>query len=177
MVTYSSYLGKEESLPKSASLIVMMNIFISLFAGLAIFPAVFSLGMEPTEGPGLLFVVLPAVFNQMPFGMVFLNIFLLLFYSLHSHRHFPCLRSLLRHLRKTMTKSVKESVGSLVCLSSLPEFLRHYHSDYWLTSNFFRKHFSIWLIFSYQIFYCHSALLVFRSLQRIAFQEAGYLPS
>ena len=79
MVTYSSYLSKSESLPKSASIIVMMNILISLLAGLAIFPAVFSLGMEPTEGPGLLFVVLPAVFNQMPFGMIFLNIFLVLF--------------------------------------------------------------------------------------------------
>ena len=57
-----------------------MNILISLLAGLAIFPAVFSLGMEPTEGPGLLFVVLPAVFNQMPFGIIFLNIFLILLF-------------------------------------------------------------------------------------------------
>src|SRR5690625_1114976 len=68
MVTYSSYLSKKEDLPKSAFTIVMMNIFISLLAGLAIFPAVFSFGLEPAEGPGLLFVVLPAVFDQIPFG-------------------------------------------------------------------------------------------------------------
>ena len=49
MVTYSSYLNKKESLPKSAITIVGLNLFVSLFAGLAIFPAVFSLGMEPTE--------------------------------------------------------------------------------------------------------------------------------
>ncbi|SHG09871.1 sodium-dependent transporter [Ornithinibacillus halophilus] len=79
MVTYSSYLPKGENLPKSALMIVSMNIFISLLAGLAIFPAVFSFGFEPAEGPGLLFVVLPAVFDMMPFGSVFLVIFLVLF--------------------------------------------------------------------------------------------------
>lgn len=79
MVTYSSYLSKQEDLTKSAFTIVLMNIAISLLAGLAIFPAVFSFGFEPTEGPGLLFVVLPAVFNQMPFGALFLGVFLLLF--------------------------------------------------------------------------------------------------
>ncbi len=79
MVTYSSYLSKQESLPKSATLIVLMNICISLLAGLAIFPAVFSFGLSPTAGPGLLFVVLPAVFDQMPFGMIFLFLFLILF--------------------------------------------------------------------------------------------------
>lgn len=79
MVTYSSYLSKREDLPKSALTIVLMNVFISILAGLAIFPAVFAFGFEPEAGPGLLFVVLPAVFDQMPFGAVFLFIFLLLF--------------------------------------------------------------------------------------------------
>lgn len=79
MVTYSSYLSKKEDLPRSALTIVLMNVFISLLAGLAIFPAVFSFGFEPAEGPGLLFVVLPAVFDQMMFGSFFLFIFLILF--------------------------------------------------------------------------------------------------
>lgn len=79
MVTYSSYLKKEESLPYSAGSVVLMNIFVSLLAGLAIFPAVFASGLEPTEGPGLLFVVLPTVFGHLPFGEVFFALFLLLF--------------------------------------------------------------------------------------------------
>lgn len=79
MVTYSSYLGKDENLPKSALTIVLMNVLISFLAGLAIFPAVFSLGFEPAEGPGLLFIVLPAVFDQLPFGSFFLFVFLILF--------------------------------------------------------------------------------------------------
>ncbi|KOS28488.1 hypothetical protein ADK17_10535 [Bacillus anthracis] len=80
MVTYSSYLKKEESLPKSAISIVGLTFFITLLAGLAIFPAVFALGFEPTEGPGLLFIVLPAIFSKIPFGEFFFIIFLLLFF-------------------------------------------------------------------------------------------------
>ncbi|WP_080876257.1 sodium-dependent transporter [Oceanobacillus timonensis] len=79
MVTYSSYLAKNVSLTTSAASVSIMNIFVSLLAGLAIFPIVFAFGLEPTEGPGLLFVVLPEAFSQMPFGSLFLSLFLLLF--------------------------------------------------------------------------------------------------
>ncbi|WP_313892195.1 sodium-dependent transporter [Psychrobacillus sp.] len=79
MVTYSSYLSKKESLIQPAISIVSLNLLIALLAGLAIFPAVFSLGLEPAEGPGLLFVVLPAVFDQIIFGEAFLLGFLALF--------------------------------------------------------------------------------------------------
>ncbi|WP_071459689.1 sodium-dependent transporter [Bacillus massilinigeriensis] len=78
MVTYASYLSKTDHLLKSAGSVVGLNIFISLLAGLVIFPAVFALGFEPDSGPGLIFVVLPAVFNKMAFGTVFLAIFLVL---------------------------------------------------------------------------------------------------
>lgn len=79
MVTYSSYLSKKENLPQSALAIVILNLLIALLAGLAIFPAVFSFGLEPDAGPVLLFNVLPTVFNQMPFGILFLIAFLVLF--------------------------------------------------------------------------------------------------
>lgn len=79
MVTYSSYLKKDVSLNASAVSVSVMNIFVSLLAGLAIFPVVFAFGLEPTEGPGLLFIVLPEAFAQMPFGELFLSLFLLLF--------------------------------------------------------------------------------------------------
>lgn len=79
MVTYSSYLKRDVSLTSSAGTVVGMNIFVSLLAGLAIFPVVFAFGFEPAEGPGLLFMVLPAAFAQMPLGSLFLSLFLLLF--------------------------------------------------------------------------------------------------
>jgi NSS family neurotransmitter:Na+ symporter len=79
MVTYSSYLSKNENLPQSAISIVFLNLLVALLAGLAIFPAVFAFGLSPDAGPVLLFNVLPTVFNQMPFGVLFLIAFLLLF--------------------------------------------------------------------------------------------------
>ncbi len=80
MVTYSSYLPKEESLPRSAFSIVALTLVITLLAGLAIFPVVFAFGMEPSQGPGLLFIVLPAIFSKMAFGKFFFIVFLLLFF-------------------------------------------------------------------------------------------------
>lgn len=79
MVTYSSYLSKEESIVQPALSVVVMNLFISILAGLAIFPAVFSFGYEPEAGPGLLFIVLPSVFEKMVLGNIFLLLFLVLF--------------------------------------------------------------------------------------------------
>ncbi|KMJ58324.1 hypothetical protein AB685_10485 [Bacillus sp. LL01] len=78
MVTYSSYLEKGENLVRSAGSVVGLNIIISLLSGLVIFPAVFALGLQPDEGPGLVFVVLPAVFDQLPLGGLFLTMFLIL---------------------------------------------------------------------------------------------------
>lgn len=78
MVTYSSYLTKGENLVKSAGSVVGLNIIISLLSGLVIFPAVFALGLQPDEGPGLVFVILPAVFDQLPFGVIFLAMFMIL---------------------------------------------------------------------------------------------------
>ncbi|HEY9570012.1 MAG TPA: sodium-dependent transporter, partial [Metalysinibacillus sp.] len=79
LVTYSSYLKKDVSLPQAASSVVALNILVSLLAGLAIFPVVFATGLEATAGPELLFIVLPAAFGQMPFGEIFLALFLVLF--------------------------------------------------------------------------------------------------
>ncbi|MBE1556385.1 sodium-dependent transporter [Sporosarcina limicola] len=78
MMTYASYLPKEERLGQSALNVSLLNIVISILAGLVIFPAVFALGQSPDEGPGLIFVILPAIFSQIPFGNVFMIIFFIL---------------------------------------------------------------------------------------------------
>ncbi|WP_042475987.1 sodium-dependent transporter [Bacillus ndiopicus] len=86
MITYASYLPKKENIVNSGVNVAIMNIIISLLAGLVIFPAVFALGYSPTEGPGLVFMMIPAVFEQLPFGQILLIIFfiLLLFATLTS---------------------------------------------------------------------------------------------
>ena len=78
MITYASYLGKNANIGGTGVNVAAMNIFISLLAGLVIFPAVFAFGFEPDQGPGLVFVILPAVFEQIPFGSFFLIIFFIL---------------------------------------------------------------------------------------------------
>src|SRR5690625_8041365 len=79
MVTYRFCLNKKVSLPSSASWVVTMNVFVSLLAGLAIFPVVFAFGLATDHGPSLLFIVLPEAFGQMPLGSLFLSLFLILF--------------------------------------------------------------------------------------------------
>ena len=67
-ITYGSYLHKEQNILKAAGWVGILDTMAALLAGLAIFPAVFAVGLEPTAGPGLIFGALPAIFDAMPFG-------------------------------------------------------------------------------------------------------------
>ncbi|GHS87992.1 transporter [Synergistales bacterium] len=80
MLTYGSYIGKEEQLPSSSAWTAGLDTVIALLAGLAIFPAVFAMGFEPGSGAGLSFITLPAVFAKMPAGMIFSFLFFLLLF-------------------------------------------------------------------------------------------------
>jgi len=75
MITYGSYLSEKESLPKSAFFVMMADSAVAILAGLAIFPAVFAFGLEPTAGPGLVFSTLPVVFVEMTGGRIFGTLF------------------------------------------------------------------------------------------------------
>ena len=78
MITYASYLRDDYDLLRSANSIVWMNLAISLLAGLVIFPAVFALGYQPDQGPGLIFAILPAVFAKLPLGVPLFVVFMVL---------------------------------------------------------------------------------------------------
>ncbi|SNS63408.1 neurotransmitter:Na+ symporter, NSS family [Anaerovirgula multivorans] len=65
MITYGSYLNKQENLANNAALVTGMDLGVALLAGVAMFPAIFAFGMEPAVGPGLVFVVIPSVFAAM----------------------------------------------------------------------------------------------------------------
>ena len=66
MEIFGSYIGKERSLTGEALRICGLDTAVALVAGLIIFPACFAFAVEPGSGPGLVFVTLPSVFNQMP---------------------------------------------------------------------------------------------------------------
>lgn len=78
MVTYASYFKKDNNLVSTSLNVSILTLFVSMLAGLVIFPAVFSAGLEPTEGPSLVFVTLPEIFKGMPLAPLWSAIFFLL---------------------------------------------------------------------------------------------------
>lgn len=78
MLTYGSYIKKDISLGTTAIQVAIADTVIALLAGVAIFPAVFAFNIEPASGPGLVFITLPNIFNQMVGGTFFEIIFFIL---------------------------------------------------------------------------------------------------
>ncbi|MCC8152846.1 MAG: sodium-dependent transporter [Tannerellaceae bacterium] len=78
LITYSSYFGKDTNLQKTALEVTILDTLVAILAGVMIFPAVFSFGIEPTAGPELVFITLPNVFNQLPMGGLWSLIFFIL---------------------------------------------------------------------------------------------------
>ena len=70
MEVFGSYIGKDHSLTGEALRIMGLDTFVAIMAGLIIFPACFAFGVNPGQGPALVFVTLPSVFDQMPLGQL-----------------------------------------------------------------------------------------------------------
>lgn len=78
LITYGSYIKKDNNLVNTVISVTVADTVIAILAGIAIFPAVFAFGIEPSEGPGLIFITLPNVFHQMPGGYIFSILFFIL---------------------------------------------------------------------------------------------------
>ena len=78
MVTYASYFKADTNLRHTALNVTILDTLVAVLAGVVIFPAVFSVGIEPSSGPSLVFITLPSIFNGMPLSMVWSSIFFLL---------------------------------------------------------------------------------------------------
>jgi NSS family neurotransmitter:Na+ symporter len=78
MITYGSYVSKKENIPASAGWIAFFDTFIAITAGFIIFPVIFSQHMDPAQGSGAMFNVLPVLFDKMPGGIVFGPLFFIL---------------------------------------------------------------------------------------------------
>ena len=77
MLTYGSYLDRKTNLLSGCLWIAFLGVIASLLGGLMIMPSVFAFGLDPTAGPGLTFITMPAVFAQIPFGQIFAIMFYL----------------------------------------------------------------------------------------------------
>lgn len=75
MITYGSYLDKKQNLVNSAIWVILLDTGIAMLAGTAIFTIVFAMGADPSEGAGLIFVVLPTIFPQIGGGLIWGTLF------------------------------------------------------------------------------------------------------
>ncbi len=103
IITYGSYIKKNESLGGTALSVSLADTLIAVLAGVAIFPAAFAFDMAPNQGPGLVFVTLPNIFNQMTGGYIFG----LLFFVLLSIAAFTSSISLLEVVVAYFTEELK----------------------------------------------------------------------
>jgi neurotransmitter:Na+ symporter, NSS family len=78
MMTYGSYFRDNQNIPLTAFRVMSADLCVSLLAGIAIFPAVFTFGFAPSAGPSLVFITIPAVFSQIPMGQVLMVVFFVL---------------------------------------------------------------------------------------------------
>ncbi|MEF9953354.1 MAG: sodium-dependent transporter [Clostridium sp.] len=78
VITYASYFTEDANMVKTGVSVAISDTIISILAGIAIFPVVFSFGLEPNAGAGLLFITIPLVFSKIPFGSILLVAFFIL---------------------------------------------------------------------------------------------------
>jgi|TARA_B100000929_G_scaffold95690_1_gene75090 NSS family neurotransmitter:Na+ symporter len=80
MITYGSYLRRDQNLLSSALWVILLDTLIAMMAGVAIFATVFAMGADPGAGPGLIFVVLPTIFPKIAGGAVWGTLFFFLLF-------------------------------------------------------------------------------------------------
>ncbi len=127
MLTYGSYLKPEERLTSSAAIVILLDTAFALVSGLMIFPALFAYGLDPTQGAGLVFVVLPVIFEALGGVGVFVG---LLFFVLLSIAALSSSISLLEvsvaflmDRVKLTRKGVTLLLGSIIFLLGIPSSL------------------------------------------------------
>jgi NSS family neurotransmitter:Na+ symporter len=78
LITYGSYIKRKENLAGTAVSVVAADTFVAILAGIAIFPAVFAFGIDPADGPELVYKTLPVIFHNMAGGLIWALLFFIL---------------------------------------------------------------------------------------------------
>ena len=126
MVTYGSYVNKEANLFSSTLWVIALTIMTCFLSGLMVLPAVFAFGFNPSAGPGLTFITMPAVFAHMPLGGLFATLFfaLLLVAALTSSVSLlEVVVSFMIDEFKTSRRSASILVTTLIFLLGIPSSL------------------------------------------------------
>lgn len=133
MVTYSSYFTDDNNLMGTSIKVALADTLVSILAGIAVFPAVFSFGMKPEGGPGLLFNTIPLVFSKMLGGGILLIAFFMLASIASTTAMISMYEVVIAYFTEEKGMSRKKAViinaivviiiGSLASLSSNPKAL------------------------------------------------------
>ncbi len=126
MITYGSYLGKRDKILSASLEIVLLDTLAAFLAGLAIFPALYAVGMMPDKGPGLTFHILPVVFARMGFGSLFAFLFFLLLFIAALTSSISLLEVTVAYMTDEKGWSRRKSVavfGFLIFLLGIPSAL------------------------------------------------------
>lgn len=118
MMTYGSYFSKDTRIVRSATITASLDTLVAVLAGLIIFPAVFSFGMSPVQGPALVFEVLPSIFAQMPGAQIWsvLFFFLLFLASLTSTISMSEVSIAFLTEEKKMTRTKASTINLIIAL-------------------------------------------------------------
>ena len=123
LVTYASYFSKETRLVKSAMNVCIIDTMVAVLSGFIIFPTVFSVGISPDAGPGLVFITLPNVFllsfSEMPvigyaFALLFYVLLLLAALTSSISMHEICTAFISEHFSKSRRKAA--AIVTIICL-------------------------------------------------------------
>ncbi|PRO64276.1 sodium-dependent transporter [Alkalicoccus urumqiensis] len=126
LITYGSYLKQKEKLPGAAAGVATMDSLFAIVAGLMIFPAVFTFGIEPGSGPGLVFVVLPEIFDSLAVGPIFGLLFFFLLSAAAVSSGVSLLEVAVAYFMRQMNWSRKTAsviIGSIIFVLGIPASL------------------------------------------------------
>ena len=126
LLTYGSYIKEDKSILKSTYTIIFSDTLFALMAGIMIFPAIFSFGLEPNSGAGLVFITIPQIFAQIPYGNIVSAAFFVLLFAAAVTSGISIIEvpiaSMVERLKLTRTK-VCAAVFSIIALISIPATL------------------------------------------------------
>ncbi|MGO1918463.1 MAG: sodium-dependent transporter [Alkalibacterium gilvum] len=127
MLTYGSYLKPDERLTSSAAVIILLDTSFALISGLMIFPALFAFGLDPTEGAGLVFIVLPGIFDALGGIGIFVGLLFFVLLTLAALSSSISLLevsvSFLMDRVKMTRKGITLLLGSIIFLLGIPSSL------------------------------------------------------
>ncbi|MRG88345.1 sodium-dependent transporter [Salinibacillus xinjiangensis] len=126
LITFGGYLSREHKLPSAALSVGLLDSSVAIISGVLIFPAVFAFGQDPSSGPGLVFMTLPNVFEQISAGMLVGALFFFLLFAAALSSSVSLLEVTVAYFMRKLQWSRKQTVvliGGIIFLLGIPSSL------------------------------------------------------